>query len=430
MRALLYLIFFLLITNFSFAQKLTETSIDEQTYTTFISGNYQETIKLGTKSLRQNIDFYYLRYRLGVSYFELKNYEKAIYHLEKAKAFDSNDPYMMEYLYYAYIYTNQTEKAYQLTAIFPDELKAKVNHKTPLFKSVAFETGLLQTNDLNNLKKVDLRNGYPTAQGTFYSDVAFGNLLITNQITPNFKLQNHFSYVSNTSETIVQDAVVNKFTDKNNYYQWNILGAYFHKGYKVGFGFGSYHSSYNTYSLATPPAPITINHYKNNNYSVSFSLSKKLTYIEPSISLSYTDISALKTLTAEAALTYFPFGNKNFYSNSKVAFVTNETYNNSIFTQMLGYKLTPKIWIEGFGAFGNHLNYISDNGLSVFNTPNQINWYTGSNLNFYIKRFDFSLGYGIQQRESNYYTADLSTLNTINYTYNYNLLKTRIVWKF
>ena len=430
MRALSYLIFFLLIANFSFAQKLTETSIDEQTYTTFISGNYQETIKLGNESLRKNIDFYYLRYRLGVSYFELKNYEKAIYHLEKAKAFDSNDPKLMEYLYYAYIYMNQTEKAYQLTAIFPDELKAKVNHKTPLFKSVAFETGLLQTNDLNNLKKVDLRNGYPTAQGTFYSDVAFGNLLITNQITPNFKLQNHFSYVSNTSETIVQDAVVNKFTDKNNYYQWNILGAYFYKGYKIGFGFGSYNSSYNTYTLATPPTPIAINHYKNNNYSVSFSLGKKLTYIESSISLSYTDISALKTLTAEAALTYFPFGNMNFYSNSKVAFVTNETYNNSIFTQLLGYKLTPKIWIEGFGAFGNHLNYISDNGLSVFNTPNQINWYTGSNLNFYFKRFDFSLGYGIQQRESNYYTADLSTLITINYTYNYNLIKTRIVWKF
>lgn len=430
MRALSYLIFFLLIANFSFAQKLTETSIDEQTYTTFISGNYQETIKLGNESLRKNIDFYYLRYRLGVSYFELKNYEKAIYHLEKAKAFDSNDPNLMEYLYYAYIYMNQTEKAYQLTAIFPDELKAKVNHKTPLFKSVAFETGLLQTNDLNNLKKVDLRNGYPTAQGTFYSDVAFGNLLITNQITPNFKLQNHFSYVSNTSETIVQDAVVNKFTDKNNYYQWNILGAYFYKGYKIGFGFGSYNSSYNTYTLATPPTPIAINHYKNNNYSVSFSLGKKLTYIESSISLSYTDISALKTLTAEAALTYFPFGNMNFYSNSKVAFVTNETYNNSIFTQLLGYKLTPKIWIEGFGAFGNHLNYISDNGLSVFNTPNQINWYTGSNLNFYFKRFDFSLGYGIQQRESNYYTADLSTLITINYTYNYNLIKTRIVWKF
>ena len=154
MRTLLYLIFFLLIANSSFAQKLTETSIDEQTYTIFIAGKYQETIKLGTKSLRQNIDFYYLRYRLGVSYFELNNYEKAIYHLEKAKAFDSNDPYLMEYLYYAYIYTNQTEKAYQLTAIFPDELKAKVNHKTPLFKSVAFETGLLQTNDLNNLKKI------------------------------------------------------------------------------------------------------------------------------------------------------------------------------------------------------------------------------------------------------------------------------------
>jgi hypothetical protein len=139
----------------------------------------------------------------------------------------------------------------------------------------------------------------------------------------------------------------------------------------------------------------------------------------------------LKTISTEGSLSYFPLGNLNLYGNSKIAFVSNIAENNTIFTQLLGFKITKKIWLECFGASGNHENYISDNGLFVYNSPNKINWYAGSNLNFYFKKIDLSFGYGIQERGATYESgSNPTTTNTTNYTYNYNLIKTKIVWKF
>lgn len=420
------------------AQKLTSEQVDSQTYNSFTKKDYNATIELGNEAIKQGIDFYFLRYRIGVSYFEKTNYEAAIRNLEKAKEFDSNDPVLMEYLYYSYIYTNRKEKAAKLLAIFPDDLKAKLNHKSPIFESISAEVGVLKTNNFDSFKNANLKGTNNYAHGTFYSDVVFGNILVNNQISQNFKLQNLFSVVSNTSNDLFQTSLpVEKsqiFTNKNNYFQWNIIGSYYFKGWNIGAGFGVYNSSYIAY---TPPPPLQPNapfsSTKTNttNFSTSISLSKKLEYIEPSLAIAYSNLSNSNTLSIEGALNYFPLGNLNFYGNTKVGIVTNNSETNTIITQLLGLKISKKIWVEGYGAYGNHQNYISDNGLYAFNTPSKINWYAGSNLNFYFKQLDFSLGYGIQERTSSYENGpNPSNTNTINYTYNYNLLKTKIVWKF
>ncbi|WP_310558932.1 hypothetical protein [Flavobacterium sp.] len=420
------------------AQQITSEQFDLETYNSFSKKDYNTTIQLGNEAIKRGIDFYFLRYRIGVSYFEKTNYEVAITHFEKAKEFDSNDPVLMEYLYYSYLYTNRNEKAVELLAIFPDDLKAKMNYKSSFFKSISAELGVLKTNNFDTNKNANLKANNNFAHGTFYSDVIFANIFINNQITPNFKLQNLLSLVSNTSNDLFQSSLpVNRsqlFTNNNNYFQWNGIGSYYCKGWNIGAGFGVYNSSYITY---TPPPPFQPNtpfsSIKTNttNFSTSISLSRKLKYIEPSLAITYTNLSNTDTFCIEGALNYFPLGNLNFYGNTKIGMVTNDSETNTIITQLLGVKIAKKIWIEGYGAYGNHQNYISDSGLYVFNTPNKINWYAGSNLNFYFKQVDFSLGYGIQERASTYENGpNPSSINTINYTYNYNLLKTKIVWKF
>lgn len=420
------------------AQELTSEQVDSKTYNSFTNKDFNTTIQLGNQAIKQGIDYYFLRYRIGVSYFEKTNYEAAIRHLEKAKEFDSKDPVMLEYLYYSYIYTNRKEKATELLAILPDDLKAKLNHKSPIFESISAEIGTLTTNNFDTFKNANLRGTTNYAHGKFYSDVVFGNIVINNKITPNFKLQNLLSLVTNTSNDLFQSSLgagrSQIFTNKNNYFQWNAIGSYYFRGWNFSAGFGMYNSSFITYTppLPFPPnAPFTSIKTNSTNFSTSFSLSKKLEYIEPSLAITYTDLSITNTLSIEGALNYFPLGNLNFYGSTKFGIVTNDSETNTIITQSLGLKLSKKIWIEGYGAYGNHQNYISENGLYVFNTPNKINWYGGSNLNFYFNNVDFSLGYGIQERASSYEKGqNPSTANTTNYTYNYNLLKTKIVWKF
>jgi len=434
-----YLFIFSLFFLKSYSQdRIDAAEIETKTLEFYTNKNWNSLIAIGNEALKQGIDIYLLRYRIGISYFEKSNYEAAISNLERAKEFDSNDPVLMEYLYYSYIYTNRNEKAVELLTIFPDDLKAKVNYKSPLFKSISAEIGVLSTDNFDTNKNANLKGTNNYAQGTFYSDVVFGNIVINNQISPNFKLQNLFSLVTNTSNDLFQSSLpierTQVFTNKNNYFQWNVIGSYYYKGWNIGVGFGLYDSSFITYS---PPPPLQPNapfsSIKTNasNFSSSFSLSKKLSFIEPVLAITYSNLSDINSLSIEGSLNYFPLGNLNFYGNTKIGIVTNELQTNTIFTQLLGFKISKKIWIEGYGAYGNHQNYISDAGLYVFNTPNKINWYAGSNLNFYFKQFDFSLGYGIQERASSYERgANPLNTNTINYTYNYNLLKTKIVWKF
>ena len=54
----------------------------------------------------------------------------------------------------------------------------------------------LDTDNFDTYKNTNLKGTNNYAHGTFYSDVVFGNILIYNQITPNFKMQNLFSIVS------------------------------------------------------------------------------------------------------------------------------------------------------------------------------------------------------------------------------------------
>lgn len=429
MRSLLISAFFLFIFNCSTAQSLTPEQVDKQTYDAFFAKEYKTTIQLGNEALQQGTDFYFLRYRLGVSYYELKNYEAAIPHFEKAKELQDSDPVLLEYLYYSYVFTNRNSSASLLAETFSDELKAKINYKAPLFESVSVEVGLLSNPKFDSNKKLGT-NSY--ARGTFYSDVTFGNIVVTNAFSPKLKLYNNLSYVANTSNEIIQGLKNDVITAKNNYFQWNIVGSYCANNWTISAGFGLYYSSYYSYTLPPPPPPfmpngrITSTKQTSTNYSGSASISKRFKYIEPNISFSYANLLNYSNFTTEASATYYPFGNINFYGNTKVGLVSANSENNTIFTQLLGVKLSEKIWIEGFGAIGNHQNYISDNGLSVFNTPDKINWYTGANLNLFLTNFDISLGYGLQERESSY----VSGANTVNYTYNYNLLKTKITWKF
>lgn len=436
MRSLLISAFFLFIFNCSTAQSLTPEQVDKQTYDAFFAKEYKTTIQLGNEALQQGTDFYFLRYRLGVSYYELKNYEAAIPHFEKTKELQDSDPVLLEYLYYSYVFTNRNPSASLLAETFSDELKAKINYKAPLFESVSVEVGLLSNPKFDSSKKLGT-NSY--ARGTFYSDVTFGNIVITNAFSPKLKLYNNLSYVANTSNEIIQmnQGPVQKnnvLTAKNNYFQWNIVGSYCANNWTISAGFGLYNSNSNSYTLPPPFIPngqITSTKLTSTNYSGSASISKRFKYIEPNISFSYANLLDYSNFTTEASATYYPFGNINFYGNTKIGLVSANSENNTIFTQLLGVKLSEKIWIEGFGAIGNHQNYISDNGLSVFNTPDKINWYAGSNLNVFLKNFDISLGYGLQEREASYLSgANPISTKTVNYTYNYNLLKTKITWKF
>ena len=98
------LIYTLLIFSISItAQKeISHTEIDKKTYSQYIQSNWKELIKTGKLSLKNEVDFYYLQVRMGIAYYELKKYRKAIPYLERSRKLSVDNELSAEYLYYSY----------------------------------------------------------------------------------------------------------------------------------------------------------------------------------------------------------------------------------------------------------------------------------------------------------------------------------------
>lgn len=105
------------------------TLIDTQTENLFQQKRWKALIMIGEKALEKEVDFYELRYRLGVAHYEESHYWQSIPHFEKALEFVPNEVVSLEYLYYAYAYVGRSEDAVSLSSTFPTALKNTINQR-------------------------------------------------------------------------------------------------------------------------------------------------------------------------------------------------------------------------------------------------------------------------------------------------------------
>lgn len=108
--------------------------VNKQTQQLFEEKKWKSVIILGEDALTKGLDFYELRYRLGVAHYEQKAYWASIPHFEKALTWAEEDVFTLEYLYYAYSLTGRTDDAIRLSAEFSEQLinKVKKQAKRPL----------------------------------------------------------------------------------------------------------------------------------------------------------------------------------------------------------------------------------------------------------------------------------------------------------
>ena len=126
------LVLLLIITTFagsplSAAVKLDFATVDLLIYRCFIEKKWDSVIVVGKQALIQDIDYYYLRVRLGISYYNKTDYSNASVHLKKAREFNSADPVIADYLYYAYRYSNKSEEAGKIKAFMTTEGRKSVD---------------------------------------------------------------------------------------------------------------------------------------------------------------------------------------------------------------------------------------------------------------------------------------------------------------
>ncbi len=100
--------------------------INTESYRLYLAQEWDSLISLGKHALKQDVDFYYLRMRMGIARYDQKKYRQAGIHFRKALEFNQDDPVALEYLYYAYLFSGQIEQAKLLRKEFRGDLALKL----------------------------------------------------------------------------------------------------------------------------------------------------------------------------------------------------------------------------------------------------------------------------------------------------------------
>ena len=463
---ILTIIFFSLLTNAQTYQDFQH--IDKKTYDFYEKQNWDSLIVVAKEALKNNIDYFYLRARLGMAYYQKQNYIKAVQNFEKALQFNSTDAFALEYLYYSYLFLNREQDAKLLSTKFPESLKSKLNiTKEKILNNIYFETGYTFNNNISKNGNINLfGNDSIYGEQDLNGDIFYAHAGLSKSIGKRISLYFGFSNLNIDKEKQIQyrEIVLNRYSTVysylgyENYYSNDTTYNYksdkyklhqnefyinssiqFNKGFKIT---PAFHFINVIYTINTETTSI-------NNYVISLTASKNISYFSFDLFGTYSNLNDKKQTQIGLSAAYYPFGNLNFYGVTTIkGFYEEESRNyknqgrqkiNSrfIFSQTIGLKVLPKVWFEGFITYGDLSNTNEKNAFIVYNIPDKINYKWGANLILAVfQNIELSLRYNFLSKESYYITNYLDEENdntdfkTVYTPYKNQSIIGGIKWKF
>ncbi len=426
--------------------------VDKETYKQYIDGNWKDLKLLAKKAIKQNIDYFYLRMRTGIAYYQTKNYVKAIKHFKNALVFNSADETALEYLYYSYLNLNKHKDAMLLVSKMNDEIKNRLDisddypfiDKLTIESSYNFNENFAEQskNDpelIPAIKKTVINNYYntyillnhPMKRKTDFT-FAITNLTL-NSIEQRVNLPPYpwYSYPPEFDYVMEYKRVFqNQYYGKLNFHLFN----------RGDLAFGFHFLSINTKTITNdtyrrqPQQSGT--RAKNAVFFTSFN--KDFLNFNISVFASISNLDFIAQNQQSVSLAYYPFGNLNLYAKSGINVINEKPdITRFVYDNRLGLKIAKKTWFESTYSFGDIKNYLENEAFLVYNNTNTIK----SKLDFsiiFIPKSNIQLNlryYYINNFGDNIYTTvddavnmDLSNIN--NKYYKLHSITGGITWKF
>ena len=277
-KPVLYLFFLSLFFLKSYSQnEIDAAEIETKTLEFYTNKNWNSLISLGNEGLKNGNDYFYLRMRIGIAYYEQKNYCLALVHFKKAIDFNATDDLANEYLYYSYTFIGKEEEARKLSATFSSELKEKLGlNNSPLIDFITVGGGLKKAN--SSLFK----------QANFFE---FG---LKHYIKNKFSL-------SHALNTFSQDTWIGEI-NQNQYYALATIPL--KNGWSIAPAFQVLQLKF------TGKIPGVNSDTKTSNYFVSsFSVNKSFKKFDFSMGSTYSTIASITQYNHFANVTYSGLGN-------------------------------------------------------------------------------------------------------------------------
>jgi len=361
--------------------------INTETYRFYMEQKWDSLIDAGKEALKAEVDYYYLRIRLGIAYYSKHNYRTAARHFSAALELNSGDPVSLEYLYFCRLYAGQTEQAQQVRKQFKGDMALKLPPPTGRF----FEKTGAEYLYLSGVKD-DLFEDpaviYPLDIAGIQSTTKhYSNATISlvNSLAPGITLSHTYTFLSKTNHYYSNDGeravyLPDQQVVQNQYYfspgfttpsgytftpMIHILGIRFQDVFDTGQGF---QGGASTLALGT---------LKETDFVTGLGFKKNAGAVDLHLGGWYGTLNGADQIQGRVGLTWFPLGNLNLYAggylNSQYESYTNGEGVIRVIPEMLfGFGMAGKIWVDVHAAMGEMTNYLENNGMFVYNSISEV----------------------------------------------------------
>ncbi len=410
---------------------------DSLTFELYQQGKWSALIREGNLALSKGYDYYYLRMRLGIAYFNLQRYRQAAQHFEKALSNSSTSQIAFDYLSLSYQWGGMETDAAALGKRF-QSLSNTASDSGNLINGVMLFTGISLSDGIDRFKELDLdgdENIYGEITGN--GNGIYGHAGIV--FSPANQFRWYFGY------TGLQIGKYQRITmsgiDTLNEYKLSQSQLY--ASAPVRFALGWHVTpAFNFIRFTGYPFAVsydTINYryiiQKNNDsgtgYLVSLRIMKEMPHFNAGFAFANSNLNEKQQWQGTIMAGVYPFANLNQYIIARFSALSEDNEFNRHFKITGGSRIFSSLWLQGSYLKGNLQNAHDDNGLIVFNSSGKIT--SRANFTAFIllsPKFTIQFDYAISKQEDpRIQYTDYNTYIWKSVSYNNHHIMGGVKWK-
>lgn len=447
---------FLVMLSGSFAQESADfKTINKETYRLYTQERWDSLQLLDKEGIVDEVDYYYLRMRLGIAQYNSKNYRKASAHFERALEFNQGDQVAQEYLYFSRLFSGQLGEANLIRKEFKGSLAQKLPpQKGKFFDRITAEYLYHKGTDipLYTYPEEVMLPGQIGAQSLtrHYSNTS---LTVANQLTPGVSLMHSYNYLSKTNQNIYSDGAGGYYMSdqqviQNQYYispritspSGTTFSPMLHLLWiKYQVLVASQTGSQGGSGYQGGPSQSSVEYVKETDFAMGLGYQKGLGKIDLHLGAWYSKLNLANQLQARMGLNWFPLGNLKLYAggflNGQYEFSEGREGLIRIIPELqFGFAIAEKVWIDLNGAFGEMTNYLESNGMIVYNSFSELiqrKIKCSVIIPFTKKGSNFYVGGILSEYKSEFYPIEpVETEVNNNIYYNAYSIYGGLSWKF
>lgn len=402
-------------------------------------GNWDGVIKSGKEALKQGIDFYNLRYRMGMAYYYKKNYHEAIRHFYKAILINTSDPILNEYVYWAYYYAGNFSEARLFASGLSREMRkrAGIPEKMPGdYFTLAFNYGFPEDKDFTDYYSSSTDTAVNGAQ--FLSrKLVYADFGIHKILTPRLSAFAIYSRIKKTSFLYAQE---NGYAVIKPEYETHLNQIYLSYAYHLmrntdltmGAHFINIRYQRDKYVTDGLSGRIETDDISENDGLAFISIYHRFPYVTTGATALTSNLNNKEQIQGDFNCVLYPLGNLNLYVGLTLSYHYQNPDKKKIITEyQLGGKVLNKVWSEIYVTYGNLKNASRYQGYVIYNGMDAVTKRMGGRfIIIYSHELSFTLNYVYQNHES-YFNPENTTLFPVNpFTYSSHAITGALRWNF